>query len=244
MNYQRPELQQRLASEYVLGTLHGRARRRFQKLLLQDAKLREAVTFWEQQLMPMASALSVPAPKDKVWQGIAERVAPSGARARERVGFFERFFNVAALRPLAVGLFLGMGVMLVAPVMRETASDEIAQGHLPQSYAGFLQDPNGNMTALVSSLRYGKVVDVKLLRPVPLAADRALHLWALPRDKAPILLGTIPAQGKGTLTLPATSEELLANVTELAVSSESKSAAAPAQPSQPFLLRGPCAKFW
>lgn len=243
MNYQRPELQQRLASEYVLGTLHGRARQRFQKLLRHDARLRDAVDFWEQELMPMASALSVPAPADKVWQGIAERVAPV-SRDRTRVGFFERFFSAATLRPLAVGLFLGAGVMLVAPVMRDTHPGEVAEGHVPQSYAGFLQDASGSMTALVSSLRYGKLVDVKLLHPVAVAPDHVLLLWALPRDKAPILLGPIPAQGKGTLTLPATSEELLSTVTELAVSSEPKADTAPTRPSQPFVLRGPCGKFW
>ena len=243
MNYRRPELQQRLASEYVLGTLHGAARRRFQKLLLHDAGLRDAISFWEQELMPMASALSAPAPSEKVWQGIANRVAPT-SRERTRTGFFERFFNVATLRPLAVGLFVGAGVMLVAPMLRESGPAEVAQEHVPPSYAGFLQDANGNLTALVSSLRYGKVVDVKLLHPVAVTPERVLYLWALPRGKAPMLLGAIPAQGKGTLTLPGTSEELLSTVTELAVSSEEKSQAAPAQPSQPFVLRGPCGKFW
>ena len=243
MNYQRPELQDRLASEYVLGTLHGRARKRFQRLLQQDAKLRDAVAFWEQELVPMASVLSVPAPKAQVWEAIAERVAPR-SESRARGGFFERLFTLATLGPLAAGLFVGVAVMLVAPMMRETPPGQVAEGHVPQSYAGFLQDGNGKVTALVNSLRYGTIVDIKLLHPVSIAADRMLYLWALPSGKPPLLLGTIPSQGKGTLTLPATSEALLSQVTELAVSSEPTSSTPPAQPSQPFVLRGPCAKFW
>ena len=85
---------------------------------------------------------------------------------------------------------------------------------------------------------------MKLLHPVPVPADRVLTLWALPGDGPAIPLGAIPHEGKATLTLPATSEELLSKVTELAVSTEPTGTARPTRPTQPFVLRGPCAKFW
>ena len=50
MNYDRPELRDRLAAEYVLGTLRGRARRRYQRLLRDDLVTRVDVTRWEQRL--------------------------------------------------------------------------------------------------------------------------------------------------------------------------------------------------
>ena len=50
MNYNRADLLDRLASEYVLGTLHGAARRRFDKLLSESPAARAAVQAWEQRL--------------------------------------------------------------------------------------------------------------------------------------------------------------------------------------------------
>ena len=48
----KPELQQRLAAEYVLGTLRGRARARFQEWLRRDAALRRVVEAWEARHFP------------------------------------------------------------------------------------------------------------------------------------------------------------------------------------------------
>jgi len=240
MNYQRPELQHRLACEYVLGTLHGRARERFVRLMRQDGGLRDAVASWEQTLMPMATALRVTPPKARVWEGIADKVAP----ASRPLSLRERILSIATLRPYVVGLLLGMGIMFVGSMVSRPSRDVVAQDHVPASYAGFLSDGNGSVTALVSSLSYSKLVDVKLLRPLPAAPGHVLMLWALPSGGAPIALGVVPNEGKVTLTLPATSEELLSKVTELAVSSEPAPTSRPAQPTQPFVLRGPCAKFW
>ncbi|MCR9261065.1 MAG: hypothetical protein NXH95_15175 [Pseudomonadaceae bacterium] len=53
MNYERPELLDRLAAEYVLGTLHGAARRRFDRLFLESAAAREAVDSWQIRLAAM-----------------------------------------------------------------------------------------------------------------------------------------------------------------------------------------------
>ena len=239
MNYNRPELRDALASEYVLGTLHGRARRRFQQLLKDDPTLQAAVEFWQRELVPMAAPLSVAAPSPGLWAGIAARVAPS--RAAAQPGWFERWFGVRALGGLAAGLMMGVGVMLVGPQLQRAPQ---SGQQLPESYAGFLQDTQGRATMLVSSLRHGKVVDIKLLRPVDLPPDQALQLWALPKDGAPLPLGVVPAQGKGHITISGTSEQWLSNVTELAVSIESKARAPVPAPTGPFILRGPCAKFW
>jgi anti-sigma-K factor RskA len=240
MNYDRPELRDRLASEYVLGTLHGPARRRFQRLMQGDARMRIAVERWEQRLMPMGGALEAPVPSPKVWEAIAARVAPA-QRPAAQPGWFERWFGVRALGGMAAGLMMGVGAMLVVPQLDRAPQSE---QQLPESYAGFLQDAQGRPTMLVSSLRHGKVVDIKLLQPVAVQPDQVLQLWGLPKDGAPLPLGVVPAQGKGRITINGTSEQWLSKVTELAVSVETRGRAPVPAPTTPFILRGPCAKFW
>ncbi len=52
--YKNPELRDRLAAEYVLGTLTWRARSRFQSLMRYDRDLRQTVADWEARLVPLA----------------------------------------------------------------------------------------------------------------------------------------------------------------------------------------------
>jgi len=63
MNYGRPELIEMLAAQYALGTLRGRARRRFERLLATDGAARQRVGAWERRLAPVAYGLDpVPPP--------------------------------------------------------------------------------------------------------------------------------------------------------------------------------------
>ena len=50
MKYQDAKLRRMLAAEYVLGTLRGPARRRFERLARSDTALRAEQHFWEAQL--------------------------------------------------------------------------------------------------------------------------------------------------------------------------------------------------
>lgn len=247
MNYDNPELRDRLASEYVLGTLQGRARRRFQRLMHDDRGLQAAVDFWEAQLTPMAAPLSVPQVSPELWKRIEARTAPHSRDVEDRrsplARLVARWLDARLLGSLAAGLFLGVSLSLVVPRLTgPTDVDMIGDRQIPASYAGILNDSQGHPAMLISSRRHGRIVDIKVLRPIGHGEDQVLLLWALPASGAAMLLGEVPAQGKGSVRLQGTSEELLANVTELAVSVTRRDEPAP-QPGG-FILRGPCAKFW
>jgi anti-sigma-K factor RskA len=212
-----------------------------------DPALRSAVESWERELMPMATPLSMPMPSPALWNSVAARVAARSATPPASRGFarwMSRWLEPRSLGMLAAGLLLGVSLSVVLPPLASHDGEAI-ETQIPALYAGILSDTAGRPTMLVSSRRHGRIVEIKVLRPIAVEHDRVLQLWALPRQGAPLALGTVPATGKGRIELAATSEELLAQVAELAVSVAVQSATAPpVPPADGFMLRGPCAKFW
>jgi anti-sigma-K factor RskA len=83
MNYADPELRDRLAAEYALGTLRGPARRRFERLLSDDAQLRDAAEDWELRVNLLGESAPPAAPPTRVWDRIAERIGPPSAPAHD-----------------------------------------------------------------------------------------------------------------------------------------------------------------
>lgn len=69
--YESPQAVNALASEYVLGTLRGRARRRFEAVMAQRPELADAVRGWEQRLHRMAAVLPPVAPSPDLWERLA-----------------------------------------------------------------------------------------------------------------------------------------------------------------------------
>ena len=244
MNYQHPELLDRLAAEYVLGTLRGGARRRFEQILQRQPSARLAVQTWEELLAPLTSAVPPVAPSAGVWQRIEARTAPPRAVAAKRSAWASWWRPALGF---AFGVLATIGIVQFAPE-RFMSLDGLAQREqaLPQSYVGLLVDKEGLQTLLVSSTRHGTRVTVKSLRPVAMPPGKVLQLWALPRDAAPFPLGTIePATPPGSthFDMIGTSEKLLANVPRLAVSVED----APGKPGRApgeFILSGFCVKLW
>ncbi len=122
MNYDRPDLLDRLAAEYVLGTLRGRARRRFNQLQRELPAARDAVAAWEARLNPLSSVVPATAPPGRVWDAIAARTdAKSQAPSTPR--------RWAWLKPalgFAVGAALSLGLVQLVPD-RFVSLDRLAQ---------------------------------------------------------------------------------------------------------------------
>jgi Anti-sigma-K factor rskA len=115
---------------------------------------------------------------------------------------------------------------------------------LPQSYVGLLTDEQGNGRALLSSLRHGKTMTVKMLgAPLPaLPAGERYVLWALPTDARPFAVAAVPDKGSASAQLPDTSEKLFSKVSKLVVTIETSATAE--APSARIALKGNCAKLW
>ncbi len=246
MRYTHPELLEHLASSYVLGTLGGGARRRFERLQRDRADVRVLVTQWEARLGQLAVSVPVHKPSPRVWAAIAARTQPARPQhASAKAGW------LSWLKPAGFG-FGGLAAgVIAASVLFVTApgifmsSDQIAMRtgeKLPQSYVGLLTDAQGNGKLLVSSLRHGKTMTVKVIGPITPPASGTLVLWAVPASGPAFALGPVPTSGSGVSMLPDTSEKLLFKVTKLMVTLETNAAAA--APSGPVVFSGNCAKLW
>ena len=249
MNYNRADLLDRLASEYVLGTLHGAARRRFDKLLTESPAARAAVRAWEQRLTALAESVPPVTPPARVWAATEARITATAASTTARRGSQRSWWS--SLWKPALGFAFGAALTFALVQLMPGAFvslDELAQREqaLPQSYVGLLLDREGVPTLLISSTRHGTRVTVKSLRPVTVPAGKVVQVWALPKEGAPFPIGVAtPTKppGSTSFAMSATSEKLLSNVTRLAVSFEDAPARGGAVPNE-FVLIGPCVKLW
>jgi anti-sigma-K factor RskA len=240
VKYSNPALVEHLAAQYVLGTLSTGARRRFERLLRERADVQLAVQHWQQRLGALAQSVPAAQPSPQVWQRITAQTAPS--TAVQPRGW--RWPAAWGLSGLATGLIAAFAVFTLAPALFVSTDQVAMQGaeRLPQSYVGLLTDAQGNGKVLVSSLRHGKTMAIKMIGPLPAPAQGLHVLWALPADAPPFKLGVLPQQGTAVAQLPDTSEKLLSKVSKLMVTLEPNTNIT--TPSSNIVLQGNCAKLW
>lgn len=247
MRYTQPELLEHLASAYVLGTLTGGARRRFERLQRDRADVRVRVARWEARLGQLAVSVPVHKPSPRVWTAIATRTqAAAPQHAAPAKAGWPGWLRPAgfAFGGLAAGVMAASVLFVTAPGLF-MSSDQVAMRSgekLPQSYVGLLTDAQGNGKLLVSSLRHGKTMTVKVIGPITPPAGGTLVLWAVPTDGPAFALGPVPSTGSAVSMLPDTSEKLLSKVSKLIVTLET--GATPASPGSTVLFSGNCAKLW
>lgn len=98
MRYEDPQLRERLAAEYVLGTLPSRSRRRFERLMATDPELARLVAAWADRMAPIDTAIPAEDPPARVWHAIEGRI-PAGAA--QLAGAHSWFGSLAFWRGLA-----------------------------------------------------------------------------------------------------------------------------------------------
>lgn len=221
MNYNDKLRIDALAADFVVGTMRGQARKRFQRLMMQQADVRKAVWFWEQQLNPMAENLPASAPDSEVWQRIKwrlgwEAVTPASARKVTSNDWANR-----ALYALAASILVA--VIMMSPLSTVDRQQEIAVFQTQDAKAWWLISKIDNEVAISAT---GSVVFED-------AYD--YELWMLPEDgSAPISIGLLPQRGSQRLAWPLAAQQL--NIAALAVSLEPIGGSPIGSPTGPVLF--------
>lgn len=228
-SYKNPQLRDKLASEYVLGTLRGRARARFQSLLKYDAGLRQLVAEWEQKLTPLAAAAGEIEPNARVWRKIAARISGSTKAGWWASLALWRSLAVAGTAlTLALGVFIGSRPAPEPPMaMVAVMSDERAQPAMVVSWP----PPNARRDAYIR---------VKIIQDHPtMAANTAWELWLLPGGKAaPVSLGLVGLEENQILKLSPEHAGMMDKAGGMALSVEPAGGSPTGAPTGPMIFKG------
>lgn len=235
MRYRNPGLRDKLAAEYVLGTLRGRARARFEALMHYDPALRGLVTQWEGRLAPLAHAASDIAPPARVWDALSKRLAGDARRPR----WWE---SLALWRGLAT---TGAAVALVLAIVTGVTPE----AEPPMSMVAVMNDTQGlpAMTVSWPSMKAMRdpYIRIKVTQKHPtMAPGTTWELWMLPSGEGkPVSLGLITTDVDQVMKLNPELASRIESAWGIAMSIEPKGGSPTGAPTGPVVMKGPCVKI-
>ncbi|MFZ5527782.1 MAG: anti-sigma factor [Pseudomonadota bacterium] len=224
MDYSRSTLADRLAADYVLGTLRGPARRRFEALIPAHPALRNAVQGWQSRLGVLSADITPVKPSAEVWPRIQKRLfsdlVTTPVRWWQRLGVWRGWAATATVAALALGVLLSQPAPTQPPIVVVLDSTD-ASAKLP---AQFVASVSGDGRSLV----------LKPLAGTTVTPQQALELWALPAQGNPRSLGLVAVDRATTVTKAA----LLKDTTAFAISVEPSGGSPTGLPTGPVVSVG------
>lgn len=196
-----------LAAEYVIGTLVGAARRRFQNLLRGDLALRAEVRYWEARFDNLSVFEPVP-PRERVWAEIEHRLREQQAKVvplvppvQEQPSWFWQAWS-----GVATAASVGLAVMLwrrPEPAPAPPPAPRVVEVQVQsQAYLAALQLPKEEVQWTVSISPDTRAFRVAASGPAKLGPDQEYELWWL-GDEGVTSLGLLPRKGALQGRLPA-----------------------------------------
>lgn len=255
-----PELLDRLAAAYSLGTLRGGARRRFEQLARDHAQVRAAALLWQGRWSAFSEVQTPVQPDAAVWTRIANLLQAERQQTAQRwagAATAQAGWQVQALswwRGLAlagslatvvavsVGLWTHHGLQQrtqqqLSALHTELQTAQAALQAAPQiQYVAVLADGKAAASMLVTfDPRHNQLV-LQRVSGFREAESHSLQLWALPPQAAPRSLGVV---GEGRVAQLAVQETDVKAVPALAISLEPKGGVPSATgPTGPVLFTG------
>lgn len=235
MKHWNGQLRDALAAEYALGTLQGRARSRFERMLKEDPALRSLVDQWENRLIPLAESIEPVTPPRRVWRNVEARIQgrarPAGLWAS--LPFWRGLSASAAAMLVVMSVYLGVWLPVKnanREVMVVVMSDQQARPMMTVSWP--VQD------AHKPRLR------IRVIGHQEMAPDTAWELWMINgQDKTPRSLGLITTHETQEIDVPPQLMPAINAAYGMAMSVEPKGGSLSGKPSGPVLYSGQCTKM-
>lgn len=230
MRYDNKQLADMLSAEYILGTLKGAARRRFEQLIRQKPVWAQTLNWWESHMHLLADTVPAVMPPNKVWKNIEAQLF--NRKATQHSGWWKSW--AFASTALATGLAILL-VIQTPQSITDSKPAAVAMLATDKSEAGWLLNETKKSDTDVT-------INAIALASLELKANNAFELWLLPADKSkPISLGLLPQQGNNVFKVPKYVIPLMATGL-LAVSLEPVGGSPTGQPTGAVLYQGRMAK--
>lgn len=245
MNYRQAERCQALSAAYVLGTLRGPARRRFERLLAHDFVLRDSVQRWQNDFYPtLLEVLPEQTPPVQVWRHIEKDLTGHKTRQeksqkkpkpepRPKTGFYH---NLMFWRTWAIMVTLMLGLLSGYWILQRW---QLAPSVEP-SFIAILEDIRSTPSWLIHIDSKRRRLQVTVLKPQPRQPDERYDLWLIPQQigQDPIALGQLPENGTEILPLNDKILAMLKNNTVLAITLELRVGSTNGESTGPVLYQG------
>lgn len=255
-----PELLDRLAASYALGTLRGGARRRFETLAREHATVRAAALVWQTRWSGLTELQPSVTPPPAVWtridnlvQAHKSELAMQAARAQaaaavasqQRPGGWWRSLllwrgaaaagAVATLAAVVVGMQVNGGLKATSGAQIAALQQQLQA--TPQiQYVAVLADAKADASMLVTFDPKNNQLVLQRVGAFQEGEDKSLQLWALPPAGGPRSLGVL---GQEKLLKLTAQEGDVKEVPALAISLEPRGGVPSATgPTGPVLFKG------
>ncbi len=238
------EISNRLAAEYVLGTMPARARMRFVVMLKTSPQLRRFVADWEAHLTPLASSIAPLTPPQRVWKAIHRTVLGSAAGSRKVSSAWRPFswWSSLGFWRTAAGFATITLVVFALLVLAPTEIETVAENPM---MVVVMEDTQTQAPAMTVSWEPGgespRTLRLRVMGHAEMAPDTAWELWLLPaRDAAPVSLGLITTHEIQSVRVPEPLAQPLDAAWGLGMTVEPKGGSPSGLPTSPMLYAGQC----
>lgn len=212
-----------LIGGYLLGTLRGRARRRFERALREEPQVALRLRTLQNEFTPRYSERIAETPQAGGWQRLERELG----LAKLRPAWYSR---VSFLRGWALGVTAAfvLGVMLLT--LRATTDTTLT----PAAQLA-MKGAAPSVTASLSADR--RTLELRAERPIVAGPLQSYELWVIPEGGTPISLAVL-GQLDGTLRVAEGHVATLRKGAVLAVSVEPAGGSPTGGPTGPVIMTG------
>ncbi|CAA6828810.1 MAG: Anti-sigma-K factor RskA [uncultured Thiotrichaceae bacterium] len=195
--YQKPELYERLAMEYSLGTLKGQARSRFEKLMDIHPFIRVAVDEFDAKFAVLAEQVPEVKPPESVWKNIEANIS-----AKQTV------VSTPEKKPFSLLTFFTQkgyalaGIMVLISALFIFGNPEFSSDS-PVMFTSTLVSSNDEPMAEVVAMKSEMKMRIKLKEEIAVPEGKTLTFWCMPKDpsKPAMNMGTLVSTGSNEMEL-------------------------------------------